>query len=98
MYVRCGGQLFEILAATVVQEPFAEGDILPAVSVDLGTEYARFSRDELVAFADGLVQHAEYLRQFAGEVEELRTAVAAATRPAGMPADWPWPPDRDGGD
>lgn len=95
MYVNAGGRLFEILATTVVQEPFADGDILPAVSVDLGTDYARFTRGELVEFADRLVQHADYLRGFADEVEELRQAVAAETRPAGMPADWPWPPDRD---
>ncbi|WP_042389731.1 DUF6907 domain-containing protein [Streptacidiphilus melanogenes] len=95
MHVNAGGRLFEILAATVVQEPFADGDILPAVSLDLGTEYGRFTRQELLEFADGLEEHAHYLRLLADEVEERRQAAAAETRPAGMPADWPWPPDRD---
>jgi hypothetical protein len=66
--------------------------------VDLGHDYVRFTSTELLGLADGLERHAQALRDFAEDVARLRTAVAAATRPAGMPASLPWPPvdDEDG--
>lgn len=99
LIVHAGGRTFETLPVAVVQEPFADGDPLPHVSINLGDDYARFTRAELLAFADGLDRHADYLRSFADEVEELRTAVAKTYRPAGLPADWPCPAppvDEDG--
>jgi hypothetical protein len=98
LVVHAGGREFETLPVAVVQEPFAEGDILPHVSIHLGEDYARFTHGELLEFADGLERHAAYLREFADEVEELRQVLAAETRPAGMPVDLPWPPRRDGGE
>lgn len=78
LYVHADGRTFEILAATVVHDPFSSIDVLPRVSVDLGADgYRQFTRDELVEFAAGLEQHAAYLREFADEVEELRRAVDA---------------------
>jgi hypothetical protein len=77
LYVHAaGGRTFEILAATVVHDPFSSADVLPRVSVDLGADgYREFTRAELLELADGLVQHAAYLREFADEVEELRRAL-----------------------
>lgn len=99
LVVHVAGRSFETLPVTLVQEPFADRDTLPHVSIHLGEDFARFTRDELVEFADGLVRHAEYLRGFADEVEELRQALTEARRPAGMPASLPWPPvDEDGDD
>ncbi|WP_042427472.1 DUF6907 domain-containing protein [Streptacidiphilus anmyonensis] len=93
--VHAGGKAFEILAFSVVQDPYSSVDFLPRANVDLGDDYGTFTHAELYELADGLVEHAGRLREFADDVERTRQAVADATRPAGMPADWPWPPDRD---
>lgn len=99
LVVHASGRTFETLPVAVVQEPFSERDPLPYASIHLGEDYARFTRVELLEFADGLERHAAYLRQFADEVEELREAVARVYRPAGMPAELPWPAaDGDGDD
>lgn len=98
LYVNAGGKTFEILAFSVVQDPYTSVDFLPRANVDLGGEYATFTRAELYELADGLVGHAQALRDFADDVERTRQAVADATAPQGMPAGWPWPAERDGGD
>jgi hypothetical protein len=98
LHVHAGGKVFEVLAYSVIQDPYSSTDFLPKASIDLGGDYASFTHAELYALADGLVEHARQLREFADDVENTRQAVAAATRPAGMPADWPWPPERDGGE
>lgn len=77
LIVHVGGRVFETLPVAIVQEPFSSGDVLPHVSIHLGEDYARFNRAELLEFADGLVRHAAYIREFAGEVEELREALEA---------------------
>lgn len=94
LHVTAGGKAFEILAYSVVQDPYSSVDFLPQASVDLGDDYGTFSRNELYELADGLERHAQALREFADDVERTRQAVAAATRPAGMPDGWPWPPER----
>jgi hypothetical protein len=77
-FVDADGQTFEVLAAAVVHEPFSERDSLPAVSVDLGADgYRRFSRAELLEFADRLERHARFLRELGDDVEELREAMDA---------------------
>lgn len=96
--VHAEGRTYEVLAFTVVQSPYSSVDFLPVASVDLGGEYASFTQQELYELADGLVEHAGRLREFADDVERTRQAVAKATRPAGIPADWPWPPEKSGGD
>lgn len=82
MIVTVGGRAVEILSVSLVHDPFASDDILPQATVDLGADgYRRFTRAELYEFADGLELHAHYLREFAGEVEELRAALDREDEP-----------------
>jgi hypothetical protein len=96
--VETGFGTVEILAAGISQAPYRHtGDRLPYCTVDMGG-YEPMTPDQLRALADGLEQHAAFLRGFAVEVEQVRAAAAQARRPAGYPAHLPYPQPLDGGD
>jgi len=78
---------FEVLAVGIAQSPLrTRGTALPYMTCDLGTAgYVRFTPDEVRALADGLEQHAVFLRRFAADFEPIRAAAAEALRPPGIP-------------
>ena len=86
-----------ILEAGLVQLPYSSRDPLPYATLGV-RGYERVTPDQLRAAADGLEQHAVFLRTFATEVEQVRAAVELEYRPANLPAHLPWPARFDGGD
>jgi len=82
---------FEVLAVGIAQAPLnMRGTPLPYMTVDLAAEgYVRFTPDEMRALADGLEQHAVFLRRFAADFEPIRAEAFEAMRPPGFPAHVP---------
>lgn len=95
--VETGNGVHRVLETGLVHAPFSSRDPLPYGTVDLGG-HQRMSADQLRALADGLEQHAVFLREFATEVEQVRAAVELEYRPANLPAHLPWPARYDGGE
>jgi len=82
---------FEVLAVGIAQAPLSlRSTPLPYLTISTGTEgYVRFTPDELLALADGLEQHAVFLRTFAADFEPIRAEAFEAMRPPGFPAHLP---------
>jgi hypothetical protein len=86
-----GKGTFEVLAIGIAQAPLSMlGTPLPYMTVDVGTSgYVRMTPDEVRALADGLEQHAAFLRQFAADFEPIRAEAFEAMRPEGIPGHLP---------